>query len=155
MLALPLVTPPRSLKADGSDLPIVTLCYLLFCVSFPSSNVHHASGRGKGRGKRRGREQEVLVHEICSHFGCIEYPYHLLPPLLPVCTAMDRLTRPIRATGCSLRVFSRSCQWSSQTSTSTWVGTRSATAAGEPDVEGKREGEGIGEGRSKEGKEVR
>ena len=71
MLALPLATPPRSLKADGSDLPIVTLCYLLFCVSFPSSNVHHASGRGKGRGKRRGREQEVLVHEICSHLGVL------------------------------------------------------------------------------------
>ena len=63
------------------------------------------------------------------------------PPLSLLCvTAMDRLTRPILTTGCSWRVSSRSCQGSSQISTSTWEGTRSASAAGESGCGGEGEG---------------
>ena len=73
---------------------------------------------------------------------------------------MDRLTRPILTTGCSWRVSSRSCQRSSQISTSTWEGTRSASAAGEPRCggwggEGGREGREGGERRGGEGGERR
>ena len=84
---------------------------------------------------------------------------HPRPSLL--CSAgMDRLTQPILTTGCSSRVSSRSCQWSSQTSTSTLEGTRSATAAGESSQGGEGEGrgweeeEGEGEGGLRRGCEV-
>ena len=82
--------------------------------------------------------------------ACMHLASSASPSPLSCVTAMDQLTRPTRTTGCSFRASSRSCQWFSQTSTSTWEGTRSASAAGEPPILAERrwgrEGRG-GEGR--------